>query len=607
MDKTCRLRFKLLTAIMLLGATTLCAQRESCRDTLEHQRLEKAMVDACAEDDPMVLEQKAADYQKHALIDKDLGAYYSTWGYRIIYLIYRMDIFNAYNLVQEMKTDMSQKAPDAEERFLVPNMLAQIYNACGNINGAMLEFKKALKLIKGTRYEATELCNLHLGLAHTYMNSKLKESEYWIDEDINELNRRPKDPRYNRNMANAYAFKAMLCFKKKDFTQFDVYKKLADDYEAKNSSGSSGSFLPYMRIYAEMLDGQRDQAHLDVGKLPNVKDHYIVWSDLLRYEGNCDEAFKCQRKLMHIRDSITGVMIMENIEQKDEELSLVRAKQEAASRANTILEIAIAMALLLIVLLMFYLYTRRAYQKTLLKKNRELVKANQRAMEADKMKREFISNVSHEIRTPLNIISGFSQVITADGMALNEEERSTIADTILRNTEHITSLVNKILALANDESTDILSQVADTDYVTVCREAIANMPMYDPARVNVSFDSLATEGTTLRTNADSLRLMLACLLENAVKFTDDGYIRLVCKQTDAGVQFVVEDTGCGISKDNAPYIFQRFAKIDNFKEGLGLGLAYCHETAEKLSGSLVLDPDYKDGCRFILTLPLMTN
>lgn len=607
MDMTCRHRFTLLTAILLLVVTTLCAQRENCHDTLEHQRLKKAMVDACAEDDPLVLEQKAADYQKHALIDKDLGAYYSTWGYRVIYLIYRMDIYNAYNLVQEMKTDMNQKAPGAEERFLVPNMLAQIYNACGNINGAMLEFKKALELIKGTRYEATEIYNLYLGLAHTYMNSKLKASEYWIDEDINELNRRPKDPRYNRNMANAYAFKAMLCFKQQNFQQFDVYRKLADDYEAKNHSGSSGSFLPYMRIYAEMLDGHRDQAHLDAGKLPNVKDHYIVWSDLLRYEGNCDEAFKCQRKLMHIRDSITGVMIMENIEQKDEELSLVRAKQEAASRANTILKIAIAMALLLIVLLMFYLYTRRAYQKTLLKKNRELVKANQRAMEADKMKREFISNVSHEIRTPLNIISGFSQVITADSMALNEEERSTIADTIQRNTEHITSLVNKILALANDESTDILSQVTDTDYVTVCREAIANMPKYDPARITVSFDSLVTEGTTLRTNADSLRLMLSCLLENAVKFTDDGYIRLVCKHTNAGVQFVVEDTGCGISKEDAPYIFERFAKVDNFKEGLGLGLAYCHETAKKLGGSLMLDPDYKDGCRFILTLPLMTN
>jgi len=66
----------------------------------------------------------------------------------------------------------------------------------------------------------------------------------------------------------------------------------------------------------------------------------------------------------------------------------------------------------------------------------------------------------------------------------------------------------------------------------------------------------------------------------------------------------VEDTGCGIAADKVDTIFEPFTKGDEFKQGLGLGLAYCHETAEKLGGSLVFDKNYHEGASFILTLPI---
>ena len=598
-----RHRITLMTVVLLFFATALSAQHENCRDTIEHKRLQKAMWDACGGNDPQKLELTAANYQKHALSENDLDSYYNAWVCKIVSYIDKIDIFNAYNQVQGMKNDMRQHHPKAEELFLVPNMLGQVYNACGNINGAMLEFKKAIELIKGTHYETTGLSTLYLGLAHIYMNSNLTESLHWINKDIDELGRHPDNSRYYRGMANAFAFKAMLCFKIEDYKQFRECQRQSDDYEALNHSGSSGSFRPYLKIYSEMLDGQRDKAHEDAGKLPNKKDQYIIWSDLLRYEGDFNEAFKVQRKLMHIRDSITGVMIANNIEQMDEELNLVKAEKEATNRANTILKISFFLTLMLIVVLAFYLYTKHKYQNTLMQKNRELKVAHNRVTAADKMKTEFIRNVSHEIRTPLNIINGFSQVITDPDITLGEEERSSIANTIEQNTQHITSLVNKMLALANEDSTDILSQLSETDCLKICQDAISDIPVYDPKRIKVSLDSQVATGTTIHTNADSLKRMLDSLLENAVKFTDEGRITLICRQVDATIQFIVEDTGCGISEADARHIFERFTKVDDFKEGLGLGLAYCHETAKKLGGSLSLDPDYKDGSRFILTLP----
>ena len=71
------------------------------------------------------------------------------------------------------------------------------------------------------------------------------------------------------------------------------------------------------------------------------------------------------------------------------------------------------------------------------------------------------------------------------------------------------------------------------------------------------------------------------------------------------MNFTIEDTGCGIPDDKLSTIFDRFVKVDEFKEGLGLGLAYCHETAEKLGGTLTLDKTSNEGTTFTLSLPII--
>lgn len=594
-----------VVSLALSVPVPLFAQGSMCKDTAEHRRLQQEMWGACGGESTRAVYDAAIAYQKHAAAENDLDAYYNAWVCGIVYCLDHMNVRDAYHITQTMKNDLLNGKRGKDEQFLAPNMLGQVYNACGNVNGAMLEFKKAVNLIKGTRYEATGLSTLYLGLAHIYMNSKLSESMHWIDEDIKELNRHKDQPRYYRGMANAYAFKAMLCFKLQDYKQFHECQRLSDEYEAKNQSGSSGSFRPYLKIYSEMLEGQRDKAHEDAGKLANQKDRYIVWSDLLRYEGDFNEAFKVQRKLMHIRDSITGIMIVENIEAMDEEMSLIKAEQEASRRANIILTIAFLLAVMLIIALAGLFLYRRRYQKRLESKNQELEEANRRVTAADEMKTEFIRNVSHEIRTPLNIINGFTQVLTSEE-SFEPEERRNIADTISNNTRKITSLVNKMLALANENSKNLLVSVETIDVVDICRRAIQTMPSVDPTRVEVILDDQAARGgkALLRTNGDSLLQMLGNLLENSVKFTEEGHICLRLSQDDENFYFMVEDTGCGIPEDKIDHIFERFTKGDEFKDGLGLGLAYCHETAQKLGGSLTLDHTSKEGTAFILSLPI---
>ena len=220
----------------------------------------------------------------------------------------------------------------------------------------------------------------------------------------------------------------------------------------------------------------------------------------------------------------------------------------------------------------------------------------------------FLDNVSHEIRTPLNIINGFSQVLSEQGADISDTERNVISSTISRSTRQITSLVNKMLALANQSTKDLLSQMEKTDGLEICQKAIANMPEMDTEKIKVVLDDQTGGDATLVTNGDSLQMMLDNLLENAVKFTEEGQIILRIRREERDQKmymlFSVEDTGCGVPEDKKATIFDRWVKVDEFKEGLGLGLAYCRETAQKLGGTLTLDQTSEAGTTFTLALPI---
>lgn len=94
-------------------------------------------------------------------------------------------------------------------------------------------------------------------------------------------------------------------------------------------------------------------------------------------------------------------------------------------------------------------------------------------------------------------------------------------------------------------------------------------------------------------------------MKNALKFTSHGKVELKVRERAAngGIEFSVTDTGIGIEKQYHEKIFERFYKVDTFKQGLGLGLTMSRKIAKLLGGSLDIDPSYKKGARFLLVLP----
>ena len=220
------------------------------------------------------------------------------------------------------------------------------------------------------------------------------------------------------------------------------------------------------------------------------------------------------------------------------------------------------------------------------------------------MKTAFVQHISHEIRTPLNIITGFAQVVSNPEYEVSEEDRNSMLSDISHNSNEITNLVNGLLELSESESQSHYAKNDDVDIVAICRSVMAESESENPSHLKLSVENTLPNGFTLKSNADAIHKILARLMSNALKFTEQGSVKIKLRVESSELKIAVEDTGIGIPPEHWEKIFERFYKVDTFKQGIGLGLTVARRTAELLDGTLTLDSTYTTGARFVLTLPL---
>lgn len=246
----------------------------------------------------------------------------------------------------------------------------------------------------------------------------------------------------------------------------------------------------------------------------------------------------------------------------------------------------------------------QAQNEELVESAKDLLKAKEKAEEASVMKTNFIQNMSHEIRTPLNSIVGFSQLLAS--YYEDNPETKEFASIIETNSKNLLSLVNDVLDISYLDQSGKLIYNAVVEMNSCCQNSIETVRRSVKEGVELVFKPGCTE-LMVKTNQDRLRQILNHLLENAAKFTAKGSITLEynVKEAEGEIVYAITDTGKGIPLDKQDFVFQRFAKLDDFTQGTGLGLPICRLVAEKLGGSLVIDEHYTEGCRFILTLPLV--
>ena len=235
------------------------------------------------------------------------------------------------------------------------------------------------------------------------------------------------------------------------------------------------------------------------------------------------------------------------------------------------------------------------------KRNKELQQANEQAIIADNKKTAFLQDMMHQIRTPLNIIGGFAQVLNENFHELPDDETSNIIYMIQDNSRKFVRISRMLVAASLSENEEVTKTCFSCN--ALCREIISSFRLTSPHMVKLGFETTLPDDFNIFSDQEKVKSILMELLDNANKFTQQGAITLSCSQPDAHiVNIKVSDTGIGIPKANRQQIFTKFTKIDDFTEGVGLGLTLSKRTAKILDGDLILDPFYSEGASFILSL-----
>jgi len=450
--------------------------------------------------------------------------------------------------------------------------------------------------------KAQSLCKLYTDLAWTY--------DFDSDSVALFLNKAATSQKVRIDTVRTNVSQAFLASLGRNWNNYyKIRSKIDLDDKDLLSVNQEGPQM--LIILDEFMRGHYDQAQQKSEGL-NETFNLRLLSALARKYGKNDLALfwydryvsKINQDIFAVNESLLAEMrtLLDNDKLNIELLE----KTRALNKQRTLQLYLLIGALLIGAILMFF------YAKSIIKARKRTEEALRLAEEASNMKTSFVQNMSHEIRTPLNAIVGFSQLLALPDGFISDEEKGQYANYITNNSDMLTMLIDDILDLADVDKGNYRVSFGNCKCNCICRHAMNTVECRVPQGVELAFETDAPDDFEIYSDEKRIQQVLINYLTNACKHTESGKITVGCslKENPGKVTFYVSDTGTGIPPECADKIFQRYTKLNECKQGSGLGLNICMTIAEKLKGEACVDKKFgrasgsqEKGSRFLFVVP----
>ena len=572
--------------LMLAVGPAWSADGNSYKESKEYLALRDSVHHAFNDADSARFFVAVKTLENYLLEQNDLHAYYTQRCNEIVFHLNRQNVFEAYKLATELSKELTERKLD-KEMYMAINMMGHIYSYSGNKESAKKCFWEVIRLMEREGYTES-LPPIYMNLVNIVIDENPDEALRLIDQAASIAHETSPEREFDIEARRTLAY-----YRKGDIERFMKGYQAYKEGVAKGLSSVHGRSL---EVYYQACLGNIDEA---VKLAAESEDGpFETMADVYSKAGRWKEAFEALKLGRAESDSINSVILSSSMQGIQQELRFYDARRKAAHRMVYALLAIAGLLSLLVVALVYIVQSRRRHW-------RQLDKAFQRVLESDKMKTAFIQNVSHEVRTPLNVISGFAQVISDSELDVTPEERRRMADAIQHNTYRITTMIDEVLEMSLNEVSPSSQDLAPVNCNDMLRQiALDFRKNMESKQPELRFDTTLDDECTIRTHEGIMRRILNPLLDNAVKNTPVGTVTLKASVTETHLVMAVEDSGCGVPAGEKEHIFERFVKLDSFKEGLGLGLTFSRTMAQRLGGNVELDTTYAGpGARFVVTIP----
>ena len=591
MNSYIKTKTTLLLALLLFGLATAFAEEQ---EDPEETRLREEMYKYFDTSDRLAFEDAVHQLRSYY---KTMGKWhemYTAWENEIVYDINNDHFYSALKKTEAMNNFIMSNN-HVDEFYRMDYLMGVFYGTRNNIAMCKKYLNQALEKLKGRKEYRAEASNIYMLLANILAFDSPDSATVSIDKCIALC----ED---NRDLSAALQMKCIIEFGKKDRTGFIKAYNKNSQIKLSDPKDYNPSYEDYVEQGMASFEGRFDDALEINSKMNNRLDQLLFLTKIYDMKGDRAAEAEALKTLLKAREKWYSEISSMEINDISNDINIEQMRREKDKAYDLMTYIALGACVLGVLFLSYFIWSRRRHMRELMEQNHQLILARDHAQEADRMKTAFIQNVSHQIRTPLNAVSGFSTILANQIDELADDERQDLARRIEHSATIITNSLNHLITLSDVDSINMNNNSETINCHEFCRKIVKEFkPMKQT--IGFSYSSSIGQDVTVKSNRSLLKSVIMEILMNADKFTDEGGITLSSDMKDGMWLISVTDTGTGIPEGDEDRIFGHFTKIDDFSEGLGLGLTFCKNITLRLGGDVVLDKDYHDGARFIVKIP----